>query len=295
MSEACDLSNPVKSVLEYLKVIQHLRNAWNLRNSDEMWFRGEPHEYQTSLRPALYRPSAPFSRLKSLESVIYQEYQQFRLFQHEAEQFREKASYQLDKDWDDYFLMQHHGAPTRLLDWTVLPLVALYFALQTTDQSCSPRVYVLEWDRMQDKLKDSVAEDKHLRDWQKHITEDRCTQYNWNEWEMAYLPMEDTVRNKLPMPKMPLILEYDHYSRRINAQGSRFVIFGTEVDSLALELKRNSQDRAIEQILIDESSIDAISDELANYGTTPVLIFPDLDGVGKLIKDNWKRWNKSDY
>jgi hypothetical protein len=60
-----------------------------------------------------------------------QERRIIRVFKRKAHQFLEKPP-DLDDDFQWLALMQHHGAPTRLIDFTWSPYVAAFFALERT-------------------------------------------------------------------------------------------------------------------------------------------------------------------
>lgn len=90
----------------------------------DIWYRGHTRGSQRLL-PSLFRkykdPNAnnAWAHIWEQEQDLYWEF---------ASRARELHGV-IDEDWDILFAMQHYGVPTRLLDWTEILAVGVYFAL----------------------------------------------------------------------------------------------------------------------------------------------------------------------
>jgi hypothetical protein len=180
--------------------------------------------------------------------------------------------------------MQHYGAPTRLLDWTINPLVALFFALEDRSQTkatSDAAVWAIDpW--WLNKSQFSGVEGPLLPDW---------------EETQKFLPdLEDAFAGRSVRHSLPAAVEPPHVDDRLSAQGARFVVFGTAKDlartALARGVRGKHKIREIRlcKIIIPARAAGKLLKELDQIGVNRAVLFPDLGGLAAHLSYRWTKY-----
>lgn len=320
----------ITSVADFVRVVHAITDTWHavdkedydgdaeriLDNSKlvgEVWFRGH-RTCDLSLRPGLYRESTIEEVLKPRAKERWAEKYEPFLFQElidaEHELRIDFISYghllnqvgQAKNQIDWYFLMQHHGVPTRLLDWTTNALAALFFALddyarhKSSDQSpASAEEHGRRYDCVAVWMIDAYWLASHLsEDWGSPLLP-------WSEDALLYVPpleqlLEKENMSKKLIPEIPMPIEPPAMHPRVAAQEGRFIIFGRRQELLDEEIHRERgrdcqlEESRIVQIRFQPSDVHALFEELASLGISRRTLFPDLGGLADFIR--WKRFHK---
>ncbi len=263
---------------DILKHVREIAEEWAPATGEpeELWFRGQSKS-RYRLLPGLYR--------KKNEPFNYDEQSLFERFKAHGAPF---ASSKVETDWDWYFLAQHHGLPTRLLDWTQNLLAALYFAVASAIEGADRRKYDAE---RQEAFKEPVYDSDSPCIWMLDAgslnqvacgaTEDYIIAVG-GAVTSQYLPAsvhERSAGNRFPLAILP-----PYNNERLAAQQGAFTIHGHE--RAAIESLGSQEDSLLKlaKIAVDRANLAKLWRDLEMMGISRVSLFPELDSVAYYIR-----------
>jgi FRG domain len=274
----------VKSTPEFAQTVQDLLPPTSGKPIEKRmegnWYRGIGR-VSYRLTPSLLRHDPTTTELSAflkLERVMLEDFRRQSVFHQEGNNAGADADFRL------MFMMQHYGVPTRLLDWSTNPFIALYFALtsaplnakNTYDEDAC--VWVLNpvlWNRFSlddanygDRGPLTHGDDEAKVFGPKSLVLDSVTQSDINK-----------------MKKHPVAILGIANNARMFAQRGVFTIGGRILDPLETQFEEHAFDpSSLTRIVIPADRISEMLTVLVRLGYTDSVTYPDLHGMALEIR-----------
>ncbi|WP_448556905.1 FRG domain-containing protein [Thalassotalea montiporae] len=222
----------IKSLSNFIDQVEIIKGEIeSLGNHSDLLFRGQRQD--RPLRPKLARLNLN-GEIRKVEKLMLDEFKRASL---------PLAEFEPINNWDWLALAQHHGLPTRLLDWTYSALIALWFAVQK-----------------------EPIEDRHGVVWvlKPEISDFRNTE-----------KIEDPLSNKLTK-----IFRSRVVSKRISAQAGAFTVHRINSDGQMIRLENNTKFKnKLSKFIVPAEHFASIRKSLKMMGVNHSTVFPDIDGL----------------
>lgn len=261
----------ITSLNEFIDLVDAIRKYWDFDPCDvcKLWFRGQQRKHW-ELVPSLVRIGGLD---RETEDDIREE---FATRAPALSRFEPLPT----NDWDLYFLMQHYGAPTRLLDWTDSSSIALYFAVRDNPGHYDSAVWMLDPYELNWRVagKDEViapsAQGVSRRDAK------RVAPWLPERWSRATIPDD------------PIAIFPTHIARRISSQRACLTIHGSKEFGFSRFMRSDS---ILKKIILPGRWVKDIRQSLEQIGIDDTTIFPDLEGLGMATCYRMEKENKPHF
>jgi hypothetical protein len=252
----------VDPFMELTRKVHAARLFLKPREREEIWYRGVSSR-EHRLLPTLFRcfkdENVTPEQVCELESNLFFEF---------LAKARTGDGSALDH-WDVLFLMQHYRAPTRLLDWTEVLYVALYFAVAYRKPGQTPRLYMINpyaWNEEQVNSRELF--------WPRY--------FGWDPNEAYYYEFGEILDEGGPDWKSPVALYPSQRDARLSSQRGFFTIHG--FDPRPLDVVSPSLIVAID---LNPGAVSEIEEVLEYAGFNEFSLFPDLEGLSRHLKKKY--------
>lgn len=186
--------------------------------------------------------------------------------------YAHRAAVEEDSIWHWMAVAQHHGLPTRLLDWTFSPLVAMHFATQELGRFGEDGViWAVDFVRAHELLPDGLRE----------LLEDEGSQVFTTEMlECAAGTLQEF--GELAPDDFLLFMEPPSLDDRIVNQFALFSVMSRPTGSLDGWVREHPE--LCRRIVVPRELKWEVRDKLDQANVTERVLFPGLDGLARWLK-----------
>lgn len=247
---------------EFMNDIEAKEKELGLRPGEHCLYRGEA-DVEHLLLPTLYRPDVVKKRTPAqywqLESDLFFEFQA-----------RSRDVREYNSEWDVLFHMRHHGVPTRLLDWSEILGVAMFFAVLGYDPKAgkTPCIWLLNpWALNEEswEVRDLVAP-------------------RYLGWDPTHWEYDDFGEMLVYYEDMPWDLPVAIYPAQMNArmavQRGLFTIHGNKIDPM-----QKLCENYLRKVEMDQTVVGLVSGMLRVFGVDQYFIYPDSENLAKALRE----------
>ena len=261
----------VTSIKEFLYLIHKTEYI------DYNWFRGHK-EAIYRLEPTLYRNK---KEIITGEGVIKMRHYEVEDEDVALKEFRKNFKNQVDNykynDIDYLYLMQHNGINTRLLDFTLNPLIALFFGVVENKEG--KKNYNIVEKTENDEFDDDSSAVFCINPLKINLisfSSERIIDFAHKSFK---------ILRQMPMPVCiePTEVKID---RRLEIQKGKFVFFGTEVKEL--DWYEEPRKHILKILIPDEHRHKILKELDRKFNINFSTVYPDYEGLKKYVNQKTK-------